>query len=90
MFKLLLLTLIIGFGVYKVINFLFRILFTLSGGKRTTYRNFNTGNYRQQTQQRRRQAPNNDLNIDYVPENKNKKKKKGYGGGEYVDYEEVK
>ena len=84
MFKLLLLTLIIGFGVYKVINFLFRILFTLSGGKRTAHRNFNTG----QTQRRR--APNSDLNIDYVPEDKEKKNKKGYGGGEYVDYEEVK
>lgn len=89
MLKLLLLTLIIGFGVYKVINFLFRILFTLSGGKRAAYRTFNTGNYKRQNQQRR-QAANSDLNIDYVPEDKNKKKKKGYGGGEYVDYEEVK
>jgi hypothetical protein len=88
MFKLLLLILIIGFGVYKVINFLFRILFTLSGGKRTAYRNFNTGNYTQQTKQRRR-APNSDLNIDYVPEEE-KKRKKGYKGGDYVDYEEVK
>ena len=73
MFKVLLLTLIIGFGVYKVINFVFRILFTLSGGKRTTHRNFTTGNHRQSAQQRR--APNSDLNIDYVPKDKNKKNK---------------
>lgn len=88
MFKLFLLTLIIGFGVYKVINFVFRILFTLSGGKRTTYRNFSTGNNRQSTQQRR--APNSNVNIDYVPDDKQKKTKKGFGGGDYVDYEEVK
>lgn len=81
--------LIIGFGVYKAINFIFRILFTLSGGKRPTSRSFNWGNSRQQSQQRRR-APNSDLNIDYVPGDKDKKNKKGYGGGEYVDYEEVK
>lgn len=89
MFKLLLLILIIGFGVYKVINFVFRILFTLSGGKRTSNRNFNTGNNKQQTQRRPRRAPNSDLNIEYVP-GEEKNKKKGYGGGDYVDYEEVK
>jgi len=89
MFKLMLLMLVIGFGVYKVVNFVFRILFTLSGGKRTsTFNNSNTRNGKQQN--RKRKAPNSDLNIDYVPEDPKNKNKKGFSGGDYVDYEEVK
>ena len=35
-----------------------------------------------------RRRSNGDVNIDYVPNEKGKKKK-GFKGGDYVDYEEV-
>jgi len=31
-----------------------------------------------------------DVNIDHVPNENNKGQNKGYGGGEYIDYEEIK
>ena len=42
-----------------------------------------------QQQQPRRKPGNDKIHIDYNPD-KDKKSSKGYDGGEYVDYEEIK
>ena len=44
---------------------------------------------RQQPQAQKKRNNNGNLHIDYNPD-KEKKSPKGYKGGEYVDYEEVK
>ena len=36
-----------------------------------------------------RKRTDGDINIDYVPNEKGGKGKKGFKGGDYVDYEEV-
>ncbi|MEM9329475.1 MAG: hypothetical protein AAGA85_27690 [Bacteroidota bacterium] len=38
---------------------------------------------------KRKNPKGSNVNLDYVPGEKNQKKGKGYKGGEYVDYEEV-
>lgn len=40
--------------------------------------------------QDRKKARNSNLDIDYIPENKNHASTQNYKGGDYVDYEEVK
>ena len=43
-----------------------------------------------QAQAQKKRRSNGNLNIDYNPDKDKKSSSKGYKGGEYVDYEEVK
>jgi hypothetical protein len=78
MFKFLLIVFFISYVIYKVGGFLFKILF------------IGAANAQQQKRQQyatpKRKAPRSNLHIDHVPS----KGDKGYSGGDYVDYEEVK
>ena len=38
----------------------------------------------------RKRAPDSNLDIDYVPDDKKTGNKKGFSDGDYIDYEEVK
>lgn len=85
--------------LFRVLNFFFKVMYTVSGAKKQA--NFN----RQQQSQRRqngygpqsrkyKQPADGNVNIEYIPEDE-KKQKNGKGprnfkGGEYVDFEEVK
>lgn len=37
----------------------------------------------------RKRAPDSNVNIDYVPDDKKKEGKSKFKGGDYIDYEEV-
>lgn len=80
MFKFLLIIFLISYVLYKVGGFFFRMLFM-----NLTQQQSQRGNARQQ---QKRPADGN-VSIDYVPEEKSKKRA-GMKGGEYVDFEDVK
>jgi hypothetical protein len=40
--------------------------------------------------QQRASQPKDSVNVDFIPKEELEKRKKNIGGGEYVDYEEVK
>lgn len=86
MFKVLLITFLIGYIFFKVGGFLFRIFLGRLGAK-AAY-NQSRQNYSQNTQQKKRTADG--INIEFAPEDKNKRSAKNFRGGEYVDYEEIK
>lgn len=46
------------------------------------------GNMHNPNPPQQKKAPNSNLNIDYIPEDK--KERKDFRGGDYVEYEEVK
>lgn len=84
--------------LFRVINFFFKVMYTVSGAKKQA--NFNR---QQQSRQRHngygpqsrkyKQPADGNVNIDYIPEDNKKKNGKGprnFKGGEYVDFEEVK
>lgn len=87
MLKFLLILFLIGYVVFKLVGFLFRVFFV--------------GYYHQQAQQSQKQSTSGaasgyarkpadgNVQIDYVPE-KQDRKPQTFKGGEYVDYEEVK
>ena len=75
MIKFLLILFLICYALYRVGGFLFKIM------------SIGASQAQQQKQQStRRKAPQSNLNIDHMP----KKHAKGYEGGDYVDFEEVK
>lgn len=76
MFKFLLIVFILSYVVYRVGGFFFKIL-TLGGSAQRPPRN-----------QSHKRPPGANVDVDYAPQNK--KSKKDFKGGEYVDYEEVK
>ena len=82
MLKFLIIIFLVGYVLYKAGSVIFRVL---SG-------NLNNGQYsRGNFQGQGNRPPHNrkgDINIDYVPDDK--KNKKDFDGGEYVDYEELK
>lgn len=84
MLKFLIIIGLIAYVFYKVGGALFRMFF-LGASQQARYQN---QRYREQTQQSRK-APGGNVNIDYVPQ-KEDKSNKGFKGGDYVDYEEVK
>jgi hypothetical protein len=81
MLKIIIILILIGYVFYRVTNFIFSGLF------RGFSRNQQFG--QQQYHRSSHRAKNSDLNIDNVP-GRESKKGKGFSGGEYVDYEEVK
>ncbi len=82
MLKIILVLLLIGYTFYKVISFVFSALF----GSFVKNRSFENGQKQYKTSKK---IPNSNVSIDFIPQNKSKKKS-GTGKGEYIDYEEMK
>jgi len=77
MFKFLLIVVLISYLIYKVGGFLFKMFFMSL--------------YQQQRQSNQRQTETKkegNVNIEY-PSKDSKSNSKGFEGGEYVDYEEI-
>ena len=93
-----LLFLFIIYLLFRVINFFFKVMYTVSGAKNQA--NFNRQQYHQSrqnghgTQSRKYKQPSDgNVNIDYIPDDGKEKNGKGprnFKGGEYVDFEEIK
>ena len=81
MLKILIILILIGYVFFRVTSFVFSALF--GGINRAQQFGRNSAPFT-----RTRKAPNSNVNIDNVPNTSNQNK--GYEGGEYVDYEEVK
>lgn len=80
MFKILLILILIGYFFHKLASFFLRGFF----------KGFNSQDQFDQRQYRSNgRTQNGDINIDSIP-TKRSKKGKGFSGGEYVDFEEVK
>ena len=84
--------------LFRVVNFFFKVMYTVSGAKKQQA-NFNRNQQRQRQngygpQSRKYKQPSDgNVNIDYIPEDDKEKNGKGprnFKGGEYVDYEELK
>ncbi len=80
--KLILILTLVSYLFVKVGGYLFGLLFR---GAQEFNKGYNTG----QEQNSSRKAPNSNLSIDHIPQ-KGKDGKQDFGGGEYVDFEEVK
>lgn len=89
MLKFILFIILFIYVAYKVSGFILKIYDTLLGRRDIHNRGKNFGSgYRRQ---KHRQPTNGNVNIDYIPEEDQKERaSKGFKGGEYVDYEEVK
>lgn len=79
MLKFLIIFFLVSYIIYKVGGYLLRSFFLSAGQQHQT---------RAHQQKKSRKVPDSDLNIDYVPNQK--KSKKTFEGGEYVDYEDIK
>ena len=87
MLKFLIVMVLVIYLMWKIGQFLFKVLIIGAGGQAA---------YRQQQEYRKHQASakhqNNkeNISIDYIPENGKHGGTDHFKGGEYVDYEEVK
>jgi len=79
--KFLFILILIIYVFYKTAGFLFRIVF---GNLRS-----DPGSFQHRRQSYSKKAPDSNLSIDTIPQEKSNKNS-GYKGGEYVDFEEVK
>jgi hypothetical protein len=86
-FKFIILSIIGFYILFKVVGFLFRLLISTSVNNVRSYQQ--SQQYQQQSGNGsyKRPAPDSNVNIDYIPEDKSKSE---FKGGDYVDYEEVK
>ena len=75
MFKFLLIIFLVGYGLYRVGGFLFKIL-SLGGSS-----------FEKHTRTTPKRPPGSNVDVDFVP---GKTGKKDFKGGEYVDFEELK
>ena len=82
MLKFLIILILIIYLLYKTAAFLFRLVF---GSLRN-----DSGRFQGKEYHPRRRAPGSNLNIDKIPESSFNKKKQGFEGGEYIDFEELK
>lgn len=85
MLKFLLILFLVGYVLYKVMGFAFKVLFynaSRAQGTQQKQTQYNSQHYA-------KKPADGNLNIDYVPKNASKDKN-DFQGGEYVDYEEVK
>lgn len=80
--KLILIIVLVAYLFFRVGGYLFGLLFRGA-------QEFNRGYHADRQRPESKKAPNSNLNIDHIP-HKEKHHKKNFGGGEYVDYEEVK
>lgn len=77
--------LIICYLVYRILGGFFRILL-LSLGSRNSFSRYQ----QQQRQKQQYRRPEGSIQVDYVPEDQQKRSNGKHSDGEYVDYEEVK
>jgi len=90
-----LLFLFLVYLLFRLVNFVFKVIRTVSGAKEQAQQ-FNRQYARQQNHgpnsRKYKQPTNGNVNIEYIPEEDKKKNKsnRDFKGGEYVDYEEVK
>lgn len=80
MFKFLLILFLIGYLFFKIGGFLFRLFLgrTAKAAQERQYQQNNSG-----------RKTKDGINIDHVPNQKNKRDGGNFKGGEYVDYEDV-
>ena len=81
--KFIVILVLVAYLFVRVGGYLFGLLFR---GAQEFNRGYNPA---QQQRNHSKKAPNSNLNIDHIPQ-KDKKDTKNFGGGEYVDFEEVK
>jgi hypothetical protein len=87
-FKFIILSIIGFYILFKVVGFLFRLLISASANNLRSYQQ--SQQYQQQqanSSNHKKAAPNSNVNIDYIPDDRSKTE---FKGGDYVDYEEVK
>jgi hypothetical protein len=84
MLKFLIIMTLVIYLIFKVGQFLFRVLILGAGGQEA-YRRQQQNRQQHSTHQRKK-----GVSIDYVPDDRKNGGQSGYQGGEYVDYEEVK
>lgn len=101
MLKLLLITVIFIYVVYKVSNFVIKIFFPIQHARRmqAEFARKNGFGPKYRREQQRRQPPHTEhrstegsIHVDYVPQKDEKPARttEHFKGGDYVDYEEVK
>lgn len=84
MLKAFIITLLVIFVLIKIGSFFFRTMVWMLGAR--------NGQRQPSTRSGKQSAgkKEGDIEIDYIPEQEQKKRQKGFRGGEYVDYEELK
>lgn len=87
MLKFLLITILIFYLIYKVGGFFFRMLFANAYQQHQRQQRYQQNGY---TQKQAKTPPNSNVRVEYVPDQEDRKEKKDFNGGQYVDYEEVK
>ena len=83
--------------LFKVINFFFKVMYTVTGAKRQQA-HFNRGRQAQSSNygpksRKYGQPADGNVNIDFIPDDKQPNNGQGAHsrkGGEYVDYEDIK
>ncbi|WKV12824.1 DUF4834 domain-containing protein [Marivirga harenae] len=80
MFKFLLILFLIGYLIFKVGGFFFRLFLG---------RTARTAQERQYKENNRGRKTKDGIHIDHVPSQKGKRTGGNFKGGEYVDYEDV-
>ena len=88
MIKFLLIVFIIGYLLYRVLGFVFKLLLGVSGSSQNQ-RHFNQQHHKRSEYKPKSKPADGNVNIDYVPD-KQKKKGRYTNNGEYIDYEEIK
>jgi len=83
MLKFLIISVLVFYVVYKLVGFLLKSLFVVSGKDKRD------GRFHYQEKQGHHKPKDGNVEIDYIPKDKSKKGKKNEEG-EYIDYEEVK
>jgi len=83
MLKFLIIVLLFGYLFFKLLGLVFKYIL---GGASTSSNSQRNQNYSQQNGKR---PSDGNVNVDYVPK-KDRRKKKDFDAGEYVDFEEIK
>jgi hypothetical protein len=80
MFKFLFILFLVGYLIFKIGGFLFRLFLG---------RTYKAAQERQYKQNNNGRTTKDGINIDHVPNQKGKRTGGNFKGGEYVDYEEL-
>jgi hypothetical protein len=92
--KFLLWTFVISYLVYKIGGFLMRSMLFVFGRKlQNEYSQQQKRTYESQQYAEsgfKKKPSDGNVTIEYIPEDNDKKEKKDFRGGDYVDYEEIK
>lgn len=85
MFRILLIIFLVGYVIYKISNFFFKVMYFSAAKQQAAQQEQSQSN----NGYARRPADGN-VNIDYVPKEEKPKNTNKGNIGDYVDYEEVK